>query len=68
MEDLISAAESLIHSLCHDKEGWEYSGSEELAADPWGAERVLVFHREEYVVCYVGFRSGQPLYVLQRVE
>lgn len=68
MEHLIPAAESLIRSLCHDKEGWEYTSSEELVADPWGADRVLAFSREDYVICYVGFRGSRPLYVLQRVE
>ena len=68
MGSFVTAAESLIRSLCHYKDGWEYDGGEELADDPWGANRLLVFRREDYVTCYVGFRDEQPLYVLQRIE
>lgn len=68
MARLISSADSLIRSLCHDKDGWEYDRDEELVDDPWGANRLLVFRRSDYVTCYVGLRDEQPLYVLQRVE
>jgi hypothetical protein len=68
VDDLIPAAQSLIRSLCHDKDGWEYSATDELAADPWGADRILAFRRADYVLCYVGFRGSTPLYVLQRIE
>jgi len=54
--------------LCSDQDGCEYSGSENLTNDPWGADQVLVFRRQDYVTCYVGFRGQQPLYVLQRIE
>jgi len=68
MENHIEQALSLIRSLCHDKEGWEYSDSEKLESDPWGADQLLIFNREDYVVCYVGLKNGNPLYVLQRIE
>ena len=64
----IDAALQFIASLCHDKEGWEFSDSEALESDEWGADKLLIFNREDYVVCYVGFRQGAPLYVLQRIE
>jgi hypothetical protein len=68
MEDLIPAALSLIRSLCRDQEGWECDDSENLTDDPWDADQMLVFRRQDYVTCYVGFRNGHPLYVLQRIE
>lgn len=68
VEHLIPAADSLIRSLCHDKDGWEYSGHEPLDNDTWGADRIMVFRRTDYVTCYVGFRGEQALYVLQRIE
>ena len=68
MDELIPAAQELIRSLCHDKDGWECTGSEELTDDPWGADNLLIFNREDYFVCYVGFRGEQPLYALQRIE
>jgi hypothetical protein len=68
VENQVRLALNFIRDLCHDKEGWEYSGSEELERDDWGADRFLMFNREDYVVCYVGFREERPLYVLQRIE
>ena len=68
MENFVTAAESLIRSLCRDQDGWEYSESESLKDDPWGADQMLVYHRKDYLTCYVGFRGQQPLYVLQRIE
>jgi hypothetical protein len=59
---LVPAADSLIRSLCHEKEGWEYEGGELVAKDPWGADRLLVFRRTDYVTCYVGFHGVQPLF------
>ena len=67
-EALVEIAEKFIADLCHDKKGWEYTESEKLSDDPWGADQILIFNREDYVVCYVGFRGEQPLYVLQRIE
>ena len=64
----VKSALGLIRSLCHDKDGWEFTDSETLHGDQWGADLLLTFHREDYVVCYVGIRKEQPLYVLQRIE
>jgi hypothetical protein len=68
MEQMIAAAEALMRSLCQDRDDWEYAGAEEVTDDFWGADRFLVFRRQDYVTCYVGFRGSQPLYVLQRIE
>lgn len=65
---MVAAAETLIRDLCHDKDGWEYDGIDEAGPDIWGAERVLVFRREDYVRCYAGFHGSTALYVLQRIE
>lgn len=66
--ELIKSAQNLIRSLCHDKDGWEFREMESLKDDPWGADTLLIFNREDYVVCYVGVRNESPLYVLQRIE
>ena len=68
MEELIPVAEKFIADMCHDKTGWECTGQEKLTDDPWGADSFLQFIREDYVVCYVGFREKQPVYVIQRIE
>lgn len=68
LEQQIAQALALIQSLCHDKDGWEYDGYEEMTDDPWGADKFLYFRRTDYVGCYVGCRGDQPLYVLQRIE
>lgn len=67
-DELRRTAESFIRDLCAHKDGWEYSGMESLVEDPWMADCILMFNREDYVVCYVGFRAGRLLYVLQRIE
>lgn len=68
METMISSANLLIRCLCDDKDGWQYAGGKQMRGDPWGADRVLAFSREDRVVCYVGFREDKPVYVLQKVE
>ena len=64
----MKSAQNLIRSLCHDKDGWEFREMESLKDDPWGADTLLIFNREDYVICYVGMRDGNALYVLQRIE
>lgn len=75
MHPFVAAAESLIHKLCQDKDGWEFAGITQLVDDRWGADCFLVFRRQisimgvdDDVTCYVGFRDGSPLYVLQTID
>jgi len=67
-QEEIRMALDLIRSLCHDKEVWEFSDSEIIPTDEWGADKLLIFKRSDYVTCYVGLRQTTPLYVLQRIE
>jgi hypothetical protein len=67
-EDILRSAESLIRSVCHDKDGWRFDECEPIENDAWDADHILVYRRNDYVTCYVGLRQGTPIYVLQRIE
>ncbi len=68
MDELVAEAEALIRSTCHDKDGWEYQGSEPINDDTWGAETIATFRRNDYLTCYVGMVGGRAVYILQRIE